>query len=214
MKVYKFIEPKWAQSVLKNKRIKVSEFHRLNDPFELSAINLRNPGINEFNRKAKDFIGNKYGLISFSSDYRSPLMWGHYAKSHTGICIGFDVADHLLHEVRYSRERLLFEGKTSLDKADVVNLISVKFSEWRYEKEQRILVDLSLALKIGDNYFEKLSQDIIIKEILLGVNCPHSCEEYKKLVSKKFKAHPPIHVRRLSLAKTKFGVTKTQHVKA
>lgn len=33
-------------------------------------------------------------------------MWAHYAESHCGICLWFDVEDRLAHEVEYVANRL------------------------------------------------------------------------------------------------------------
>ncbi len=211
MKVYKFTSAKHAKMAIRNKMLKISTFNELNDPFELSATNLRNPGMGAFNRSAKNYIGNEYGLISFSREYTSPLMWGHYAESHTGICLGFEVPDEDLIPVRYRQDRLKFDGKTSLSYDDVINLVSVKFTDWQYEKESRMVVPLNAARKENGLYFESFSEKLRLTEVLLGVQCQDSAVVYEELLAQGYNNYKLIHVTQLSLAKTKFGVTKTKH---
>ena len=48
-------------------------------------------------------LNAKIGLLSFSSTPREPTLWSHYAESHKGIALGFDIASNLLvlDEVKY-----------------------------------------------------------------------------------------------------------------
>ena len=211
MMVYKFTSAKWAKVAVHDMRLKLSIFSKLNDPFELSGFNLRDPAMRAFHARQHKKITDEYGMISFSEDYRSPLMWSHYAEQHTGVCLGFEVPDNDLYKVRYRKDRFKLDGKAVLAKRDLENLITVKYSEWKYERERRILSTLRNAIKIGDKYYEPFGARLQLKEILLGFDCQHSEDEYRALVKKKYKDNVPIHIHKLSLAVTKFGVTKTKH---
>jgi hypothetical protein len=45
-----------------------------------------------------DSIFKKYGVISFCRNYKDPLMWGHYANGHNGVCVRF-VTNPILKEI-------------------------------------------------------------------------------------------------------------------
>ena len=116
-------------------------------------------------------------------------MWGHYAKNHTGVCLGFDVSEVLLHRVRYRRNRLNFDHKPRLNRKDVVDLISVKFSEWRYEAESRVLVHLPDAREKNGIYLESFSNSMQLTEILLGLNCPIDPGVFEEIIRKNYKIY-------------------------
>jgi hypothetical protein len=211
MMVYKFMPAKWAKVAVRDQRLRLSIFSSLNDPFELSGFNLRDPAMRAFHIRQQQKISSEYGVISFSEDYRSPLMWSHYAEQHAGICLGFDVPEEMLLKVRYRKDRIKLNRKSELTKGDVISLLTVKFSEWRYERERRIMTSLRSAVKEADKYFEPFYDDLQLREILLGLNCPHSEDVFKRLIEKKYINQKPIHIHKLSLAVTKFGITKTIH---
>ena len=211
MMVYKFMPAKWAKVAVRNQRLKLSIFSSLNDPFELSGFNLRDPAMRIFHTRQHQKISSEYGMISFSEDYRSPLMWSYYAEQHAGICLGFDVPEKVLLKVRYRKDRLKLNGKSKLTKVDVMNLLTVKFSEWRYERERRIMTPLRSAVKEANRYFEPFCDNLKLREILLGIKCPQSEDVFKRLIEKKYKDQDPINIHKLSLAVTKFGITKTIH---
>ena len=48
MMVYKFTSAKWAKVAVRDMRLKLSIFTELNDPFELSGFNLRDPVMRAF----------------------------------------------------------------------------------------------------------------------------------------------------------------------
>jgi len=69
-------------------------------------------------RATKEQINENKGLICFSKSWSNPLMWGHYAEKHAGMCLGFDVPDKLLAPVIYAKRLLKMEidPKTSKPK--------------------------------------------------------------------------------------------------
>lgn len=90
-----------------------------------------------------------YGILSMSTNWSSSAMWSHYARVHTGVCIGFDTAMPLFHrgkgqgilslrEVQYSDERVplaVNKGTEGVPK----NIFFRKSSDWRYEEEWRVV---------------------------------------------------------------------------
>ena len=86
MRVHHLINIEHGLDNLKRQRIKVSRFSELNDPFELLAIDIRNKDLRAGIRARKTLVNNKEGLISFSKEWRNPVLWSHYGDKHRGIC--------------------------------------------------------------------------------------------------------------------------------
>ncbi len=94
------------------------------------------------------------GITCFSEINNNLLMWSHYGKSHTGVCIGFDLVklyesiktkhlfDKLFIKVRYETE---FQAMNYFDDKveSVVNWVRTKSLDWNYEKEFRIIISNS-----------------------------------------------------------------------
>lgn len=92
---------------------------------------------NEIFEAARD----QNGVASFSVNPRSPLMWAHYAGSHSGICLRFDVTEDLgflalTHPVTYSDEfpQLVWPR----DRGRIVDDVLLRKSlDWKVEQEVR-----------------------------------------------------------------------------
>ena len=138
-------------------------------------------------------------------------MQSNMLGDYPGICLGFDVPEEMLLKVRYRKDRLKLNRKSEFTKGDVISLLTVKFSEWRYERERRIMTPLQSAVKEANRYFEPFCDNLKLREILLGIKCPQSEDVFKRLIEKKYKDQDPINIHKLSLAVTKFGITKTIH---
>lgn len=95
-----------------------------------------------------NYIYSKWGIISLTINYRSKLMWSHYAKND-GLCIGFNV-DRLNPRVGIEGPFQMIYRKElqpiALNKHEVqlVQYIMClqKGDEWGYEKEWRYLVNI------------------------------------------------------------------------
>ena len=96
MKVYHFLSAQNAISDIALKRIKISRIGQLNDPFELLAVDLRDPRDKVALENWKNELDEQFGLICFCAHWSNPLMWGHYADSHKGIALGFEIQEDLL----------------------------------------------------------------------------------------------------------------------
>lgn len=143
MRVYKFLQAAHGVDSIARKRLKVSRINELNDPFEFLAADLSVPWKRVAFENYKNELHHKICLVSFSIHSSNPLLWGHYAGSHTGIALGFDVPDDVLVPVNYTGTRFRFEfdeiSKSIVDSPRVrKKIIGTKFSDWQYEKEKRI----------------------------------------------------------------------------
>jgi hypothetical protein len=171
MRVYKFLNAHYGLQSLTERRIKISEIHDLNDPFELIPFNLKNPRhrqvmLNMRNQLAAD----GRGLLCFSATWHDPVIWAHYSDKHRGICLGFEIPDNknLYKRVRYLAKRLPFP-KNLYTSADAQDLLFIKYSNWAYEQEVRIWIQLPQPE--NGLYFCDFDETIQLKEVIVGAKC-------------------------------------------
>lgn len=89
--------------ILIQRRMKLSRFHELNDPFEMKPHSLADTEMRRITALLeREYFPHK-GLLCFSDNWRSPVMWAHYADKHRGVCLGFDIAKNDPDEVRQGR---------------------------------------------------------------------------------------------------------------
>lgn len=175
------------QFILPEMRIRLSTFDTVNDPFELLA--LRHSGREE--RRRFDWLYNHWGqvlgFVSLSETWRSPLMWAHYAKNHTGVCLGIDVSPGRALQVNYEPERLrlVFDAtqlETAQDAQLINTLVATKFKAWEYEREWRVLERLKNPDEKTGLHYLSLSPDFELREIILGVRCARRPGQIRKQV--------------------------------
>lgn len=186
MRVYYLTGAQFAISNIALKRIKISRFRDLNDPFELLGVNLADRTYRKAFRAKRDELDKGHGLICFSRTWKNPLVWGHYAEKHTGVALGFDVSDELLLPIEYA-DNLAdvvvrpISGKPS--KKVVDRLIRTKFRDWQYEDELRFFTKLDHKAALGGLYFYSFSKHLALREVILGPRCPLPIAAVRKLVS-------------------------------
>lgn len=98
--LYHYTRTEYLEDILINRRLKVSEVGRSNDPFEM------NPSFESGDRSTALMDSHLWNLeqcwknfkdldstfyISLSCQMSSVLMWGHYANSHKGVCLVFKI---------------------------------------------------------------------------------------------------------------------------
>lgn len=174
--VYKFLPAAHALTVMEEKKLKVSMIPELNDLYDCAPI----VGPNEDEtRRTIEHIHRSYGLICFSRTAASPVLWGHYASSATGIALGFDPARFgfrpgwLRFEVSYDRERPIikwppdppFTPELQLDA--IGKSFGIKAEEWRYEKEHRCVLRLDICEPRRGMYFAEFHPGAL-REVILG----------------------------------------------
>lgn len=171
-RVYHFCSAKHGLSNLTLHRLKVATFPDLNDPFELMCHRGDELETRQFAKNISSFLSARYGLICFSRSYSNPVQWAHYAQSHSGLCLGFDIEVSKLQRVRYSRNRVVLRRTEDLTE-EYLNpvmhqLLLTKFKHWSYEQEERVLVDLDLGMKREDLYFCAMDGIFELKEVIVG----------------------------------------------
>ena len=210
MRVYYFTGAQYALSNIALRRVKISRFRDLNDPFELMAVNLGDKRHREAFSATKQDIDKDKGLICFSRSWKNPLLWGHYAEKHTGIALGFDIPDHQLTEVLYE-PRLLdisLDPKTKRPRAELIDkLIRTKFHDWKYEDEWRLFIELEHDTVEAGLYFHPFSKEFALREVILGPRCELPMKGVRNMV-KVFR--PDVQIVKSSIAFTRFEVLESK----
>lgn len=184
MRLYYMTNEYWGSLDLARKHLKFSRFDDLNDPFELLSAHLGERSARRFYKKLKDAVAERFGVICFSDNWSSPVMWAHYGDKHKGLCLGFDVKDAA--EVKYEPERL----KHKLDQTQpgvrvttdlIKTAMTTKFDQWRYEREWRVFKELSNQHPDG-NYYQDFGDFITLREVIIGSRCNLTASDIAKLV--------------------------------
>jgi hypothetical protein len=137
----------------------------------------------KLNEVASSTFNTSVGVVSFTEESKSLLMWAHYADKHRGFVIEF-APDHpwfdrrirpddefcWLCRVRYQRERAaLVATQTSGE-----DVYLTKSADWEYEKEWRVLVPVQECEIRGQDahhgvpvHAVRLPRDAI-KRVILG----------------------------------------------
>jgi hypothetical protein len=188
MRLYYLTGASYALSNIALRRVKISRFSDLNDPFELLAVDVRDKDHRRGFRETKEEIDRTNGLICMSRSWKNPLLWGHYAEKHTGVALGFDVADHIPADVIYAQSPEVLPidpttGQLSLNEEFMKRLLRTKFHDWKYEDEMRVFVGLDPATVESGMYFYDFSPDFQLREVVLGPRCSIPIDRVRKLVA-------------------------------
>ena len=115
----------------------------------------------------------KCRVMCLTEKFNNPLMWAHYADSHTGFCAGYSRAQ--IEACSDRLEKIVYkQNPTEIDVnnmkiEDVENLLFVKSEAWKYEEEWRAIyrmkgIDITCSQKredIGRYYTESEDKDNI-----------------------------------------------------
>ena len=180
---YPWIKHKKAKNLAKRKMLKSPRYWE--NYGEMTGV--------QYNYRIENF-----GIFSLTEDPHNIVMWSHYADSHKGICVGFDMQEFDkccntiftqsgliidLHKIEYKDKFPVFErDKMSVEDHGVKPLIT-KSEYWNYEKEWR-LISINNKSK-----FPLRIRDGIICEIILGcrISDKHKEEIIEVLRRKKSK---------------------------
>lgn len=174
-----------------------------------------------FPNQIKEFASDYIGISCLSEDYKSILMWSHYADKHTGFCVEYnfsmdsfdpnydDVASRIqIFPVIYSSERPnmseLFDfevfkqiqinpNESDKFRAGIEYNLLFKAKEWEYEKEWRI---------VGSVKTSRFYNSPHPKAIYLGVSISDENKEKILEIAKEKKI--PVYQMKLSEDKYEF----------
>lgn len=204
-RIYYLTPAQFAISNIALQRIKVARFSDLNDPFELLSVDRSKVKNRHALRKRTRKINDETGLLCFSKLWSNPVLWGHYAERHAGMCMGFDVAKGQLHEVIYEESlgRVKQDAKTGeliLTAKEIDRLMRTKFKDWEYEQEMRFFVKLGRLQNEAGKYFYPFSKRLVLRELILGPRCEIGIDAVRHLVDEN------VTVQKARLAFQKFAV--------
>jgi hypothetical protein len=191
--LYKFLPTPYALDALERRELKVSLLKELNDVFDCTPVAgpIEDDPAYLDRSFTNDIIANNpkcYGLACFSRTYSSPVLWGHYAASATGIALGFTSDVFARHqwivqarfnvhykkdvpELRWPRDRSIPDEDRSIPDEEMQQLLKatfgIKAKEWSYEKETRVILHLNKCEPRGGRYFVPfLDQDL--RRVIIG----------------------------------------------
>ena len=106
-------------------------------------------------------VSTRFGIVSFTTDPRHPLMWSHYTTNGSGFVIGYDAEElnklsgpnGCLKSVTYGDKPALILGPIVLvsPESNLPILLSNKSDHWSYEDEWRLIVELNRTVGIGES---------------------------------------------------------------
>jgi Protein of unknown function (DUF2971) len=183
MQLFYFTSAKYGLENVAKRRIKISRFSQLNDPFELLANGMSDNDLRKAFRELRDDLNSDNGLICFSERWSNPVMWSHYGEKHRGICLGFKVKPEFPTKVTYRQSRLRytkddFAPNNPANKKAMLDCLTTKFSHWRYEREWRVFQGLDHTSRDSNgNYFCNLDETIKLTHIIDGAESAVSKSE-------------------------------------
>ena len=212
MLLYYVTAAQFGLSNLALRRVKISRFADLNDPFELLAVDLKEREHRKAFRETKEELNATKGLVCLSRSWENPLRWGHYAEKHTGMALGFEIPDHIPAKVIYAKipEAIPIDKATDipvLSEKLMNRLLRTKFYDWKYEDEMRVFVELDHETRESGLYFYDFGPEFQLREVILGPKCELPLESVRVLVS-GFK--PTVTVLKSRIAFSSFRVVENK----
>lgn len=163
--LYKYLDIAGAKCVIGNSDLQFTNATQLNDPFDChpSLIDYEKH-IDENSPWPKEWLLEKEKLdaenlrddtwlCSLSKLHDSMLMWSHYCRNHTGVCIGLDIEKAIKSmpqmcgqiylkpfplEVQYMDK--LVASNTYRPFEPYYHQLATKAKEWEYEQEVRLII--------------------------------------------------------------------------
>lgn len=129
-----------------------------------------------------DIINKTIGIISFSQHWKNVLMWSHYAKDHSGYCIGLNEAKvrnigkiEYGGKVNYPRDNKFPSIHPMMDENEsFYRKFFTKSKDWHYEEEYRIVNFIHPDKDIDtSSRLLKYNADFI-DEVILGIKMKES----------------------------------------
>ena len=122
------------------------------------------------------------------------------------MCLGFDVPDLVLEQVRYVNSR--FAWPAEVDENFTRNLLFTKFAHWSYEDEYRAYVSLQTAE--DGIYYAPFSPELILRQVIVGAESTVTRAEIKAALGAHYLS---IEVFKARAAFKAFRVVRNQNTK-
>ena len=163
--LYKYLDITGAKCVIGNSELQFTNATQLNDPFDChpslidheSNIDENSPWPKEWliGKEVLDAtnLRNDTWLCSFSKIFDSMLMWSHYCRNHSGVCIGIDIEKSIESMPGWCGEILLKPFPLEVQYVDKLepsytfkpcepnyHQLATKAKDWAYEQEVRLII--------------------------------------------------------------------------
>jgi len=205
MRLYHFLKTCYAIDDVEKARVKISLWMDVNDPWELKPFDLSDPRTRRALEAFKTTMNRRFSFVSLCKQWRSPLMWAHYAERHQGVALGFEVTDAFCTPIRYVPNvyllptanpqqmgtQCLRDGRRMIDA-----MLDTKFDGWRYEEEVRVFANQDGSNTENGIEFYPFSADFALREVVLGEKCPLSIAQFRASVPSIGSAVSVIRARR------------------
>jgi hypothetical protein len=175
MRLYRFLKASYGLMSLRDRRLRIGRIEELNDDFEFIGLALGEKEDRLALRGMRRHMDSKSGVLCMSKNWDSPLMWAHYADSHKGIVLGFDVPERAFYKVDYvkDRPRLADLGLSALDDItpeQIKTLTRTKAAGWTYEQEYRAFLALDRGELIDGkiHHFLPFSNRLRLRQVIVG----------------------------------------------
>jgi|SRR5665213_878107 len=193
MRLYHFMRAKYALQAIRRQRLKIARINELNDPFEFLQVASSDSRTRARYQYVKRSLSEYMGLLCFSESWHNPVQWSHYAESHRGICLGFEVgSDVEVSRVRYVANRIQPNLKAMRKDGPaafrhMMDLLTLKFEHWHYEQEHRLFVELEdKDAKTGLCFFDFAGKpEFNLSEIILGAYSEVAPEQIAKALGRR-----------------------------
>lgn len=183
--LYYYTRAEYLPDIIRNNRLRVTDPLKSNDPLELNPVFIPEESDSDNEQLLTFQLGEGYkhaikqhspAIVCLSANMSSMLMWGHYASSHSGVCLAFkfELEDNSfsiklrgtgsadLIPVVYCKKRI--NGRNFIVKQDensvpifkmfplFQRLMCCKWKDWSYEREMRLLLGSSVPLSYEGGY--------------------------------------------------------------
>ncbi len=215
MRGYYLTNKHWALEAIKLRRVKLSLFNEMNDPFELLGMELRTKKDRDEFHQLKEEMNQTIGVLCFSRSWNNPVLWSHYGDRHRGLCLGFDLLDDWIFDVSYEGERLKEEIESELLERDHETLghklLITKYEHWRYEDEVRMVLNLNDSVHEKGMYFLPFCNALYLREVIIGARRDLSPKDVRKVISSQ---DNNVRLTQGRLAFRSYRIVKNQAVKS
>jgi hypothetical protein len=208
MRLYHYLESKWALDDIRRHRLKLSKIDDMNDPYEWKCVRSDHRPSQEALEKTEKEIVEIYSVLCFSLSWNNILMWSHYSERHKGICLGFDVPKKMTREVKYVPTILEVGDLTKFSrrekKAALDRLYYTKHEDWCYEREFRVHGSRVERDEETGQYFVPFDALLKLKAVIAGARFSMT----KNVIKEALKGYSGVQVFKARASTASFEIVR------
>jgi hypothetical protein len=211
--LYKYMPAKFGMESIRNNNIKLTTIQEANDLYEFKVLTFQGKEGGIIDLYDPDNWFKNELILCLSKSYYSPVMWAHYAQNNSGFVLGYECTTQNINliNVRYdSNMSGINQLNQSIHSKFEEKLAEIKYKDWAYEEEVRILFpkEKANAISINDrmHYFLELLDGgpLKLREIIFGIKCDNDqyYDEILKIVDNN------VNIYKAEQSKTMFKIEK------